>query len=176
MNDTKEINQTSGDNGLNITGDDNVVNYYKQPIKYILLSRLCKGIIASNLNNTEDMCVRDLPIELLEKIEYNDLNYHKEMYEDLGMYLGDIEDVVSKSLGNDSIKLIRIIKTLYCETMANNQNHSGDQVLFIIEDRLLEHTDLIDSTEYLNEDIRFAISQIVLYVFEKCQILKKPKK
>lgn len=40
----------------------------------------------------------------------------------------------------------------------------------------MNYTSLIDSTEYLNEDVRYSISQIVLYVFEKCQILKKPKK
>lgn len=176
MNGTESITQSTGDKGLNIVGSDNVVNYYEQPIKYELLSKLCKGFINSNLNNTVDMNVVELPIELLEKIEYNKLTLHKEMYEELGMYLSDIEEVVDKSLGDNSIKLIRVVKHLYLETISNNPNYSNDQILFAMEDELIKHTDLIDSGKFYNEDIKYSICQIVLYVFEKCQILKKPKK
>ena len=79
-------------------------------------------------------------------------------------------------MGDNSIKLVRIIKTLYLEILANDPNQTADQILFNIENKLMNYTSLIDSTEYLNEDVRYSISQIVLYVFEKCQILKKPKK
>ena len=69
-----------------------------------------------------------------------------------------------------------MIKTLYLEIVANNPDYTGDQLLFSIENKLMEHTSLIDNQEYFNEDIRYSICQIVLYVFEKCQILKKPNK
>lgn len=176
MNEIKEITQQSGDGGVNIIGSQNVLNLYKQPIKYDLLSRLCKDLIKINMELSEDMNVTELPVELLEKIEYNNILIHKELYEDLGMYLSDISEIVEKSLGNKSISLIRIIKTIYYEILASNSEYNGDQILFEIENRLLEHTNLTDSNEYLNEDIRYCITQIVLYVFEKCQILKKPKK
>lgn len=176
MKSFKNINQTSENGGINIVGDGNMLNFYRQPIKYELLSKLCIGFINSNLNSNEDMNITDLPMELLEKIEYNDLVLHKEMYEELGMYLSDIQDVVNKSLGDKSIRLIRIIKRLYLETVSNNPTATNDQILFIIENKLMEHTSLVNSKEYYNEDIKYAICQIVLYVFEKCQILKKPKK
>lgn len=173
---SNEVTLIAGDNGVNVNGDNNVLNLYQQPIKYELLSKLCRDLIGSNLSLTEDMNISQLPIELLEKIEFNNLKAHKELYEDLGMYLADIDDIVNKSLGSKSIKLIRMIKTLYLEIVANNPDYTGDQLLFSIENKLMEHTSLIDNQEYFNEDIRYSICQIVLYVFEKCQILKKPNK
>lgn len=173
---SSEVTLIAGDNGVNVNGDNNVLNLYQQPIKYELLSKLCRDLIGSNLSLTEDMNISQLPIELLKKIEFNNLKVHKELYEDLGMYLADIDDIVNKSLGNKSIKLIRMIKTLYLEIVANNPDYTGDQLLFSIENKLMEHTSLIDNQEYLNEDIRYSTCQIVLYVFEKCQILKKPNK
>ncbi|CDF12034.1 putative uncharacterized protein [Mycoplasma sp. CAG:776] len=173
---SSEVTLITGDNGVNVNGDNNILNLYQQPIKYELLSKLCRDLIGSNLSFAEDMNISQLPIELLEKIEFNNLISHKELYEDLGMYLVDIDDIVNKSLGNKSIKLIRIIKTLYLEILTNNPDYTGDQLLFSIENKLMEHTSLIDNQEYFNEDIRYSICQIVLYVFEKCQILKKPTK
>jgi len=170
------VKQITGDGGINIDGNNNTLNLYKQPIKYDLLSKLCKDLIDSDLNFNEDMNINELPVELLEKIEYNHLTAHKELYEEFGMYFLDIDGVVKKSLGDNSIKLVRIIKTLYLEILANDPNQTADQILFNIENKLMNYTSLIDSTEYLNEDVRYSISQIVLYVFEKCQILKKPKK
>lgn len=171
----KNLNQVSGDGGINIAGNGNIVNYSQTPIKYELLSKLCKGFINSDFNGNEDMNVIELPVELLEKIEYNNLNLHKELYEDFSTYLLDIEEVVDKTLGDDSIKLVRMIKHLYKETVANNKDYSNDQILFDMENRLMSYTDLINSKEYYNEDVQNAICQVVLYVFQKCQILKKPK-
>lgn len=168
--------QKTGDNGINVSGNNNTLNFYQQPLKYELLSKLCKDIIDENNSSLVDMNVKELPVELLEKIEYNKIMIHKELYEDLGIYLSDIDEIVNKSLGNDSIKLIRVIKTIYCELSASHPEYSGDEILFAIENRLMSHINLNDKNRYCNEDIRYSISQIVLYVFEKCQILKKPNK
>ena len=100
---SSEVTLIAGDNGVNVNGDNNVLNLYQQPIKYELLSKLCRDLIGSNLSLTEDMNISQLPIELLKKIEFNNLKVHKELYEDLGMYLADIDDIVNKSLGNKSI-------------------------------------------------------------------------
>lgn len=168
--------QKTGDNGINVNGNNNTFNFYQQPLKYELLSKLCKDIIDENNSSLVDMNVKELPVELLEKIEYNNLMIHKELYEDLGIYLSDIDEIVNKSLGNESIKLIRVIKTIYCELLSSNFEYTGDEMLFAIENRLMNHINFNDQNRYCNEDIRYSISQIVLYVFEKCQILKKPKK
>ena len=168
--------QKTGNNGININGNNNTVNYYQQPLKYELLSKLCKDIIDVNNNILEDMNVSELPVELLTKIEYNKLVHHKELYEDLGIYLSDIEDIIDKSLGSNSIKLVRVIKTIYLELLASNPEYTSDQILFAIENELINYISLEVSRNYYGEDIRISISQIVLYVFEKCQILKKPNK
>ncbi len=36
------VKQITGDGGINIDGNNNTLNLYKQPIKYDLLSKLCK--------------------------------------------------------------------------------------------------------------------------------------
>jgi len=176
LSEIKEVHQKNGNNGINNVGDNNTFNLYKQPIKYELLSKLCKSFINISLTNSTNMNITELPVELLEKIDYNNLVAHKGLYEDFGMYLTDIEEVVDKSLGDKSIKLIWIIRNFYEQTLLKNSNYTGDQILFDIENELLEHTDLIDSQEYCNEEVKYAVCQAVLYVFEKCQILKKPKK
>ena len=168
--------QKSGNNGVNVNGNNNKINLYQQPLKYELLSKLCKDIIDENNSSLEDMNVTELPMELLTKIEYNNLIAHKELYEDLGIYLSDIDEIVNKSLGNKSIKLIRVIKTIYCELLSSNPEYNGDEMLFAIENRLMNHINIDENESYYHEDIRYSISQIVLYVFEKCQILKKPNK
>lgn len=168
--------QKTGDNGVNVNGNSNTINLYQQPLKYELLSKLCKDIIDENNSSLEDMNVTELPVELLTKIEYNNLMAHKELYEDLGIYLSDIDEIVNKSLGNKSIKLIRVIKTIYCEFLSSNPEYNGDEMLFAIENRLMNHINIDEDELYYHEDIRYSISQIVLYVFEKCQILKKPNK
>ena len=74
--------QKTGDNGINVSGNNNTLNFYQQPLKYELLSKLCKDIIDENNSSLVDMNVKELPVELLEKIEYNKIMIHKELYED----------------------------------------------------------------------------------------------
>lgn len=174
MSEINKMLQISGEAGVNIAGDNNNVFYYQQPIKYELLSKLCKDIINSDLCGNQEMNIKELPIELLEKIEYNKLEYHRALFEELGVYLSDIQNIVESSLGEQSLKLIRIIKYMYYEISASNTEYTNDQILFKMEEELIRATDLFENEDYLNEDLNYCISQILLYVFAKCQILKKP--
>lgn len=117
----------------------------------------------------------DLPSDISEKINYNELKEFKEVFLDVSHTLEDVETVLSEIPKRGNV--IRKIKGVYLNFKIEKNYKNKDNLCRLVFNELLQIVNTsIDKNELYMEDTYFAIQSLMYYAFTKCQILDKVPK
>lgn len=169
-------NVSSGENGISISGDGNIVNVNKldnitsRNIPRSLLREICIKI--SNIDIEEsDYSIRKNS-DWLKKFEYNKVKKYIEIFDEYSAGYDSIENVL-KTIP-DPTSIMKKMKAMYLKIKPND-NIDGDFILEQIFNKLKEeicNEDFVNPTYLYDEQVDYAIYLIMLYAFTKCKILE----
>lgn len=173
MKGKRNVSLENSDNNKVSTGD--IENYYDiHPNMMLNKTRLyefCKHF--SELDEYDEPEYNtDLPSDITDKINYNQLNEFKEVFESVTHTLEDTENILSNIPRRNSI--VRRIKGIYIQHKIENANATKDKLCMLVFNDLLKTIHNSEGSDNLFlEDTYFAIQALMYYAFTKCQILER---
>lgn len=164
--------KNSHNNTIN-TGD----NYYINSPTMLNRTRLyefCKAF--SKIDGLDELDYSiDLPSDITEKINYNELKVFNRIFSDVSHTLEDVETVLSGIPKRGTI--IRKIKGVYSNIVIKENYKTKDDLCRMVFEELLQIVNTsFDKDDLYREDTYFAIQSLLYYAFTKCQILDKVPK
>lgn len=124
---------------------------------------------------SEQQNERFVPFSIENKIEHNDVKEWRGRIDSYKRYQGKIDLVYSEleKSGNGfrKDKLLRLIETIYTETKDKSSRASADQILDVIEGKLLSR---LEEKETSRDDMTIAMPIIMVDAFMRCKILEIP--
>lgn len=168
----------SGADSNNIIGNNNRIGdtllYIPNPnnrMKRSVLYDVCCTLSKAEMNDREEYALHTNS-DWLEKIEYNDIDEYKDVFEMYSFYYGVVEEVL-KQIPKREV-LIRNIKTIYRKNKRIHFNCTKDEILDAVFNELSEivvQSDQFSDEGLLEEEKCEAIYLIMFYAFTKCQLL-----
>lgn len=145
---------------------------------------------ATIINNVEEKGGSTTPFNIEEKIKFNEVVSHKEVFEEHRVFYGRLNPIykaLDEEGSNKKDCLLRNIRTLYLQSkgkhIAANKGMSPDSVVKANSDRiildvynaLLEHIEKSNNIKQPLEVIKTGLWVVVVDAFMRCKILEEPK-
>lgn len=166
--------QTAGDNSQQIIGNKNVIfNFFRKNDSYKILSDVIRGIV-DNIDGELEMDIDKSPLEILEKIEYNNIMLHKDNFIEFIPYLPQVEYIIENLYSKKSEIVINRIKYNWSKVSSIYSEECKDRKLYELNELLIKKVDRKTINKYTYEIVEIAIDLIIFYSFTKCQILDNP--
>lgn len=185
------LQQNNGDNSTNYQAEKMTVHVYEHyPNKMSIIAEVV-NILATSIKFDElPEISENLPLEVREKIEHNNIQQSKHIIESYKDYVLDLEkayNILEQETPNANKKVLKIINTLYKSKIASltiDNNNSVIDLIRTISDNIMNEiiTSLKETVfasknlSAYSEDVDISINLIVADAFIKCLILENPNK
>lgn len=170
-------NTGDGNTFLDINGDLTIdLNFSnRKPLNRTALFTFCEAF--SEVDSVED---NEFPLaspsKFLKKMDYNELQDYKQIFEGCALYYNDVELVLSQFTRRE--KIPNSIHKVYKKILKNyHSEYNADLICYDMAEELLGiiHNDVRSLDEKLGidkEDFELAIDALMYYTFTKCKILR----
>lgn len=173
----------AGDESTNIIGDGNsVLKQYinstpSVPIRHSYLYEVCRQIIDSDLQSSEDFSIES-NAAWLEKLKFNNVSdYYIEIFDNDSYAYEEVAEIMANFPNRDT--LIRKVHNIYLAKEKQREQISGDgdfvlkEVFEALEAAIQKHEDSLEERT-VDEERDRSIWLLMFYVFTLCQLLRKP--
>lgn len=177
-NNERSINTRGGRDNINNTGDYPifgdiyVVPPPPNPIKLnrTVLYSFCKQFSETTLPEAIISDSYILPSEIDNKMNYNEIQFYKEVFINCDIYLNDVEDILTQ-IPKREVIILKIARIYGTKKLKNNWQNK-DQLCSSVFDELMKV--IINdpqSSHLFNEETELAIEALMYYAFTKCKLL-----
>lgn len=177
-NSERSINTRGGRNNINNTGDNPffgdiyVVPPPSNPRKLnrTVLYSFCKQFSETTLPEAIISDSHALPSEIDNKMNYNEIQYYREVFINCDIYLNDVEEILIQ-IPKREVIILKIARIYRTKKLQNNWNNKDQLCSFVFEELMEVITNDPLSGQLFNEETELAIEALMYYAFTKCKLL-----